>query len=261
LYSHQNLSSASTSPRTMARSSYTKESQRIASGDSVRWEGEYLLDGDCWFPAFVFVEDGETDCSGGIHIRMKKRRIKLAYKNINTDTHTHKKPRSYISVVSLDILPVSPNLNTTQSKPQQRNSARLKQRQTQTTDNTLRSRWIKDNFTFRKQQIQLEQPIFPCSTRLPRNPRLPLHQIQTPIRRLRRLRIKSLTTSQSYILSSLDLSRRSTYGWSFLQSLRSSVRRLRHNAMIKVNMRSSFEGEFGIEDCRDGGDYLIFANL
>jgi hypothetical protein len=36
-----------------------------------------LFDCDGWFPSFVFVEDGETDCARGIDIRMEQRRIKF----------------------------------------------------------------------------------------------------------------------------------------------------------------------------------------
>ena len=37
----------------------------------------YLFDCDRRFPSLVFVEDGETDSSRGIHIRMKQWRIKF----------------------------------------------------------------------------------------------------------------------------------------------------------------------------------------
>jgi len=40
-------------------------------------EGVYLLDGYCGLPPFVFVQNGETNGSGGINIRMKQGRIKF----------------------------------------------------------------------------------------------------------------------------------------------------------------------------------------
>lgn len=79
-----------------------------------------------------------------------------------------------------------------------------------------------------EQEPELVHAILPRSPRLARNPRLPLHQIQRPVRRLGRLRIKALlrvnTGSTARRRRGLGLR---TKGWSLRHSLRSSPRRLR----------------------------------
>lgn len=40
---------------------------------------ENLLDGDCWLPCLLLVQNGEANSSAGVNVRMEKRRCELAY--------------------------------------------------------------------------------------------------------------------------------------------------------------------------------------
>lgn len=37
-----------------------------------------LLDGDSWFPALLFVQDGQADCAGGVDVGVEERRDEFA---------------------------------------------------------------------------------------------------------------------------------------------------------------------------------------